>query len=225
MKNKAFTLAEILIVLVIIGVLAVIMMRNLRADNIKEKTYTAKAYKAILAFDQAAMQIRDINKTNCPMGKFIFSSGLKSGSTSEYDYEIGLVNADKTVVNSQQALDIFGEEIKFTQTNLDFCNYSKYCENTNAGIAEEEDKIKAGDIPAAKMAGDVYVGIRVHDIEDCPSFHFPQIENALSPKTKLDGGTPQCWATLYIDANGKDEPNVEGRDIYKFGLDALGVYH
>ena len=73
--------------------------------------------------------------------------------------------------------------------------------------------------------GDVYVGIRVHDIEDCPSFHFPQIENALSPKTKLDGGTPQCWATLYIDANGKDEPNVEGRDIYKFGLDALGVYH
>ena len=167
MKNKAFTLAEILIVLMIMGVLSVVMMQMFKSDSLTEKGNITKAYKAINTFDEAAANIRDVDSTNCPMGSFIYKTGNK---TSGYTYEIGL-NLPETD-KEEAVLDMFGEFIKFEKTGLNFCDYSKYCEQENQGIEEEENKITS--IPAVKFSKDMYAGLTLLDpISNCPSFNLP----------------------------------------------------
>ena len=220
MKNKAFTLAEILIVLVILGALSVVMMQSLRSDNFSKKEYIAKAYKVINTFDEAAVNIRDINSTDCPMGTFLYKSAKNADGT--YDYELGLKlpasNQDKAV------LDIFGKYIKFEKTNLNFCDYSGYCENVNKDIETEADKIT--NIPAVRFSKNMYAGLKLlSEVSDCPDYYLPEISSKITPKTKVSGEKPQCWAKLYADVNGIDAPNELGKDIFVFGLDENGIYH
>ncbi|MBQ8476127.1 type II secretion system protein [bacterium] len=219
MKLRAFTLAEILIVLMIIGVIAVLMLRNLRSDDFKEKTYIAKAYKAIDTFDQASSQIRDVESTNCPLGLLMYKSGFNADGS--YDFEIGVVNSSGNVVNAQEALDIYGEHVKFEKSGFSFCDYTKYCEIQKA----KGNDIEPDDIPGAKLPGDIYVGIKMDGVIDCPNFYLPESNGVLTVRADMKGNMPKCWAKLFIDVNGVDGPNEEGKDIYIYGLDALGVHH
>ena len=220
MKKNAFTLAEILIVLIIMGIIAVMMIANIKSDGFSEKANIAKAYKVINAFDEAAGNIRDINNPKCPTGSFIYRDGKNANGT--YGYSIGLV---LPASNKEQAvLDIFGEFIKFEKTGLNFCDYTKYCDSVNASAASDSDKIT--NVPAAKFSKDIYAGIKILPaIENCPDFYLPESDVKLTPRTSIRDGAPKCWAKLYVDVNGIDAPNTLGKDVFVFGLDEFGVYH
>ena len=211
MKNKAFTLAEILISLTIIGIISILMIKNADTTQIKGKMNTAKAYKVFNAFDNASIQIRELNKVNCPMGTFIVSSG--KNSSGNYVLEKALIDSGKDAVDSQEALDIYGEQIKFSQTGINFCEYSGYCDESTTDIA------------GVKMPGDIYVGMEVTNIGDCPSYYFPEINSQLTVRNNIDNTKPQCWAKLYVDVNGKEDPNTLGEDVFIYGIDAYGIYH
>ena len=213
MKNKAFTLAEILIVLTLIGIISIVMIRSTRSDNIDEKTNIAKAYKAIEVFDEASANVRDMgNKTDCPMGTLMYTTGKKADGT--YDYEIGLnLDADN---KENSFFNIYSNYVKYEKTGLNFCNFSKYCSNNSITTP----------IPAVKISGDTYVGIQILDsVSDCPNFYLPEVSGVITQRTKLKGGKAQCWAKLYIDTNGLNGPNTLGKDVFVFGMDENGINH
>ncbi|MBR2068172.1 MAG: type II secretion system protein [Candidatus Gastranaerophilales bacterium] len=215
MKKTAFTLAELLITIMLIGTISVAMLRNVKSSDFKDRTNIAKAYKAIDIFDQASSQIRDVESEHCPIGQMLYKTGVKADGT--YDYEIGVINSKGETVSAAELLEIYSEHIKFEKTGFSFCTYSPYC-NT-AGYAADK-------VSGAKLPGDIYIGLYVDGVKDCPDFYLPEVKQIVTVrndfKTKKK---PQCWAKLLVDTNGLDQPNALGKDIFVYGIDALGVHH
>ena len=209
MKNKAFTLAEILIVMTIMGILAIVMIQNIKTDTMSEKTNYAKAYKAIEVFDEASANIRHASDADCPLGSLMYTTGKNANGTYDYDIGLNLPDSDK----EEAALNIYSKYIKFDKTNLNFCNFSKYCADNDIS-----------NLAGARFSNDIYIGLEILDsISDCPDFYMPETEGVITQKTKVNGKKAQCWAKLYIDVNGNDGPNTLGKDIYIFGLDENGI--
>ena len=202
MKNKAFTLAEILIALTVVGFLAIVMIRNVKSDAFMEKTEILKAYKAVNIFDEASVNLRDIDSEYCPLGKFI----IKNVNT----YESAV-----SIPSGKTAIDMYSDYIKFEKTGINFCSYSGNCNASSTNI------------PGAKLPSDIYIGIEVLDsIADCPDFYMPEENGQITVKNKMiEGAKPKCWAKLYIDTNGIDAPNTLGKDVFIFGMDEFGVHH
>ncbi len=206
MKKYAFTLAEVIIVMIIIGILTIILARAIRTDKFSEKANIAKAYKAINSFSEAATNIKD-NQTYCPMGSLIYK--IKADGAYSYDYGINLPSSNK----EQAVVNMFADYMKFEKTGLDFCEFSGYC--SKGAITNS----------AVRFSNDIYAGIQVLSaIADCPDFKLPD-GSQVTQRAGLLEGKPKCWAKLYIDVNGLDGPNQEGKDVFIFGLDADGVNH
>ena len=207
----AFTLAEVLITLVIISFISIISIKTIKNNNdsFSGKDDYARVYKVIENFDYAFAQIRDLEKINCPMGKFINKTKIATSGT-KYAYEKVLNAADATAV-----FDILKNYIKFDEEDLNFCDYSGYC----------DDSTQANN-PAGKIAGDIYVGINMYDnISDCPNYYMPDA-GLITVRTDVKtGDKPKCWGNLLIDINGAKSPNSEGEDVYIFGLDENGIHH
>ncbi len=202
MKNKAYTLAEILITLTIVGMLAVIMFKNLRTDDHMEKTFVPKALKAIEVFGEASTQILDVDNANCPMSEFIINNNT-----------IGLYNSSGKAVSSQEAFNMFAKFIKFEKSGINFCDNSGYCESSTS-------------IPAGRISADTYVGLAVTSVTDCPDYYKPGVDTKVSVTTDLlTGAKTKCWAKLYIDVNGAEGPNTEGKDVFVLGMDRRGVHY
>ena len=212
MKKKAFTIAEILVALVVVGIIVKSVVSNVQSDTFQEKANIARAYKVINEFDKASASIIATDSINCPLGALMQKAGKNEDGS--YDYELGLVLPDN---NKEKAvLDIYGEHMKFEKTDLNFCDYSTYCQIANNGTTN---------IPAVRFANTIYAGIKLYnEVQNCPDFSLPETEGKITPHTKMSGETPKCWANLYVDVNGMEEPNIEGKDIFIFGLDEFGIH-
>ena len=220
MNKNAFTLAETLIVITIIGVLAVIMLKSLKTDNFNEKANTAKIYKAIEVFDEASANIRSAvtplgedTDVPCPMGSFIYKIKNADG-TYTYNDGTSLPTSNKEA----KLMEWYGNFIKFEKTGIDFCTYSS-CTGLSSAT---KNKLKTTSV---RFSNDIYVGIEIlAEPADCPAFNLPD-GTSVTPREKTVGGKPQCWAKLYIDVNGTEQPNIAGKDIFILGLDENGIYH
>lgn len=201
MKKRAFTLVEILICLTVIGVLAVILISNLKIDRFNEKSLIAQGHKVMQSYDQASIKIREVETKKCPLASFIAQA---PGENS-----LGLVGADGEMT-LDEVYNLYGNYIKYVNpSKLSFCNNTTYC--TTASL---DDKTIAG----AKLPTGAYVGIQLMKIDTCPDYYIPG-ENTIKKSSEL------CWAKLYVDANGKEEPNQLGKDIFIFGIGDQGVVH
>lgn len=205
-KKTAFTLAEVMIVVVIISFIAITMIKSKQNENIHEKEYIAKAYKAIETVDYALSQIRE-GDAACPMSAFIIKNKIATSGT-KYAYEKALTAADATAT-----FNILKNYIKFEQDGLNFCTYSGYCDASSKNY------------PAGKISGDIYIGIELYDnIADCPNYYTPE-GDSVSIRAGVDGENPKCWANLLVDVNGADGPNTQGSDVFVYGLDAKGIHY
>ena len=207
--KRAFTLAEILIVLIVIGILAVLTLRSFNTKTTKDKINFARANKAVEVYNTASARIRLTENQLCPQQTFIIDSGFDT-------YEKGLLYCAKeeeegeetcAPASSQETVNIFSEHTKFEKKNFDFCEYSGNCDSIHAA--------------GAQLPGDIYTGIEVFDeVSDCPTYYIPGDEEETTPK---EGS--KCWAKLYVDANGPSGPNELGEDVFVFGMDADGVLY
>lgn len=208
-KLKAFTLAEILIVVMIIGVISILALRSLNTKNFEEKQFQASAYKIVEEFQQASVKVREIETESCPASQF----AVDIMGDKEY-----AIYEDGSLANTQQVMDMYSNYLKMENMGLNFCDI------TTAFSADYCAGAAAGQIIGAKVAGDMYVGLEViadtnsGELGDCPSYY------RVNPNT-LVNGNGKCWGRLYFDANGKKGPNVFGQDAFVFGLDESGVIY
>lgn len=208
-KINAFTLAEILIVLMIIGVIAILALRNLNSNNFQKKEFQANAYKAVQEFQSASVKVREIEVEKCPTSEF----------TTEImgEPEYSIYDSPSVLANTDQVLALYGNYLKMENAGLKFCNYTgafadSYC-------STGKDKIKG-----AKISDNMYIGLEVIAdtatgvLGDCPSYY------RVNPNEEVTG-VGKCWGRLYVDTNGKKQPNVYGQDAFVFGLNASGVIY
>lgn len=202
MKKIAFTLAEVLIVLCVIGIIATVLLANIKTDSYQQKANVSMARKIVSNFQNASLSIIEAEKDNCPMGAFILE-------VTRDNKIFGLIDETKADADIEDVLDLYGKYLKFEQQGLKFCDNTTYCSDNS--------------ILGAKF-GKAYVGIKMTtDLPTCPNYKIPDPNAKSGDDIEETEGKGECWATLYIDTNGQEGPNVYGEDVYLFGMDATGV--
>ncbi len=231
MKKLAFTLAEVTLVLVIIGILAIVMIKNIKTDTFKDKELKAGAVKVINDFNIASMKIREIEHDKCPSAAFM----VKAGS-EENDWVYTLIEKDekdatKVLNDATKVLDLYGEYLKFDKPRSGYYNF---CDHT--GGLKDEDCKDSANIAGIRLAGDIYVGLKMNlenDVpKDCPTSYYrintaakdetPGVQNQ-NDEVTISG--EKCWAKLYMDINGNAGPNEVGQDIFVYGMNSDGVLY
>ena len=210
-KKKAFTLLELTVALVIIGVLSVMMLKAISVKEFNVKSSYAKAFKAAETFNIASQNIRLEDTKRCPDRSMIadaagtyYKTLLYCSTPEEPEEGEELTETCNPVSTSQQVMDIYGDFVKYVTKNLDFCANSA-CDVDN--------------LVGAKIAGDIYVAIEpLSSVSDCPSYFHPGDSEQTTPEGK-------CWAKLYVDTNGNAAPNELGQDIFVFPMDGEGVIY
>lgn len=195
--KKAFTLAEMMVCLIVMGILAVIMLLNIKPEMFNKKSNIASAYKAIDEFEKASQRIREKETDSVPSGNFM------TRILGEYEYAI--INEDGTKKDATQVLELFQKYMKIENIGEEFCDNTGFCSSGDSHVG-------------AKLTNDIHIGLDVLDtVEDCP---IPKVP--IDPdKTLPNRG--KCWAKLYVDTNGLKQPNEEGEDVFIFGLNEKGV--
>lgn len=195
--KKAFTLAEIMICISVMGILAVVMLLNIKPEMFNKKSNIASAYKAIDEFEKASQKMREKETQAVPSGDFM------TKVLDEYEYAI--INDDGTTKDATQVLQLFSKYMKIENVGEEFCDNTGYCSSGES-------------YAGAKLTSQIHVGLEVLEkIEDCPIPKIPLDPDAILPERG------KCWGKLYIDTNGTDKPNEEGEDVFIFGLNEKGV--
>ena len=169
--KKAYTLAEIMICVTIIGFLAIAMFLNIKPDTFKKKSNIASAYKAIDEFEKASQKIREKETQAVPSGDFM------TKVLDEYEYSI--INDDGTPKDATQVLELFSQYMKIENVGEEFCENTGYCSTGDSYVG-------------AKLTNEIHVGLEILDsIEDCPEKPGTDGEN-----TNIEGEEPQTSIPL-----------------------------
>lgn len=208
-KYSAFTIVEIILTMTIIATLATVMLVNLKRKDVSDKTFGLNAYKVMEVIQQASSKIRELEKdTRCPTGTFM------ANVLGTYEYTI-LNKAGGSTANATEVASLFGDYMQYQQSNINFCDYTPYCSNTN--------------IKGAKIIGNVYIGFEVlSSISNCPTTYYIPNSSGKGYADKITSTAAQvgkCWGKLYADVNGSAGPNQLGKDVFIWGLGETGLVY
>lgn len=238
-KKTAYTLAEVLICLVLVGFLFTLTSSNLRTDNFNRKARLANLYKAVSAVQEASAKIRDLEPEICPTGSFIEKIGVEDS-----DATVAILDSTGAALTSQKIAEIFGKWIKFEIKDIDYCTYSKFCLGGTQAAADAEqaaaEATEKGETPTpptptttssiygGRIAGGAFVGFEYTGIIDCPSYKNLKDISNVNDESEISAladvpSRGKCWGKLYVDVNGKQGPDLLNNDVFVFGLDAYGV--
>jgi len=229
MKNinkifKAFTLAELLTCLMVLGIIAAIVVSNISKGGLDEQRQQAEAFKALHDYSDITLKLILTHPENFPIGAMM----RKSGET--YSYEIYKSQDDEdgnsVKADAKYLLDLYSGFTKFKKTKAFNKSTStvtdiKLCDVTSCseiGVSDDSN------IATANWFNDVYIALQVgnngESIFDCPSYYYPGVEEEI---VFDENNLKSCWGKLYIDTNGKKAPNKKGQDIFVFGLAEMGI--
>ncbi|MBQ4647071.1 MAG: type II secretion system protein [Candidatus Gastranaerophilales bacterium] len=210
MFKKAFTLAEILITMVIISIIALVLIQTLKPQKYYEQTNLANAYKAVEIINQATTQITSSEPTQCPTGTFTY----KLPGKTDVEFAI-LKSSGSSEAEVEDIVALFGNHIKYEADSLNFCDFTGFCNDS--------------DIKGARIAGGIYIGFeKFSEVDDCPDYFTPGEATKISAPQKYNPLTNtqspvQCWGKVYIDVNGTKGPDTEGQDVFVYGLGEFGI--
>ena len=205
---KAFTLAEVLITLGVIGVVATITIPNL-VKNYQKKAWTTQLQKSYSMLEQSFQ-------------KMLADDGVSKLSDTQVWASKGNVTCSWT--DNAGLKSFLNNSCKDFLTNLK--NYIKIIgvEKYNETIYQlgKSDK---GDLYGPGMATENAISLILSDgtILFFWAFNVTGTTNEVCNTIKsLGGNMCDSAGVLYIDVNGKRGPNTFGRDIFYFYLSDEG---
>ncbi len=202
--KKAFTLAEILLAVGIIGVLAVITTPML-AKNVAEQKDRALLEKAKAQITLGNQNIIQVSNMNSASGRYTdllayiraMDLDFKKGGTITESSSLMLMNGDGTSPFFDVIPGYWGMVSIPSITSVNFGDKYRFYrfKNFPAGVAVPE-----------------VIELTIKDVEeDIDEENLEPDKDPREPKTVI--------ATILIDANGWDKrPNIIGNDVFEFDL-------
>ena len=195
-RKIAFTLAEVLITLGIIGVVAAMTMPSL-ITNYRVKETVSKLKKVNTIFNNAFLQAKEENGE-------ISDWGL-SNSTLDTDTD------DGSIANSNYGRDKFLEILSKHLKTISMCKYSdNSCEvyrptNLQGDIDNSDSYSNRLVLADGTIIGHLY------------------LNNTACNTNWGSGALSQSCGSFKVDLNGSKKPNMYGKDIFQFDITANGI--
>ena len=180
-KKQAFTMAEAILVMTILGIIATIMITTLKPAEFKDKGLKIMAKKVLSEIDTATTQILINNSQNGTM-----STLYNPSNSTIYQFKD---NAHLTGVLYKKYLTATRQA-----TNGTYCSTG-----TNSFF------LKDGACMGIKSGNANY------------NTWFPGENNFTAIKP--------TQGAIYVDINGDEEPNIEGKDRFVFPIDDQGIQY
>ena len=203
MKKYGFTLAEVLITLGIIGVVAAMTIPTLISDY-QKRTY-------VTGLQRAYAQIQQV---------FKLAMAQDAVDLLQNTELIQSINGTNTTDNNDQNAFIskLGEYIKIQKAcnSMDFSNGCHDIQYTDLSDTNTDPFNRGGDIQIFTSDGMIYYFTEM----DKTAYFRNQAD---CDRIKADGGS-MCSdiGTISIDVNGSKGPNKQGRDLFRLDVDAYG---
>ena len=139
-SEEGFTLVELLVVIIIIGILAAISLPNFLSQSAKAKQAEAKQYIGSINRVQTALRVENASFVNTfdslAIGSLVGSTSATS--TTNYNYSItGITDTATVVAQSKDSLlkSYTGGNYRYNNTNSQSTITSALCETLQAGTA------------------------------------------------------------------------------------------
>ena len=203
MKKYGFTLAEVLITLGIIGVVAAMTIPTLISDY-QKRTY-------VTGLQRAYAQIQQV---------FKLAMAQDTVDLLQNTELIQSINGTNTTDNNDQNAFIskLGEYIKIQKAcnSMDFSNGCHDIQYTDLNTNNDSFN-RGGDLQIFTSDGMIYYfyGLR-------KTAYFDTEANCDSKKANGGSKCSSIVDSISIDVNGRKGPNKQGRDLFRFDVDAYG---
>lgn len=189
--KKAFTMAEAILVMTILGIIATIMITTLKPAEFKEKGMNILSKKILSEIDGATTQIILNDSADGSFNKLY--SNFKV-NTSNF--------GTNTALKGNELGNLYKKYLTATRTA---CNNSADCPcyvdaNSNAFFLKDGACLR----------------ITTGNEDDIKTI----LPGETSPQNKST-----TYGSIFFDINGKEEPNMEGKDQFLLPLNSNGIWY
>lgn len=197
MKKFAFTLVELLIVLIILAVFATIMISAIKPNNIKAQAYKKAGEDTYSQIAHATKSILLYNTKNYNLTQLTDSAGVLIDSA---DFLARLI-------------ELYKQNFILKSGTIDATYAAKELTNGTSTISG----VKASDFTGFFIKNGTYFGIKLHG--NCTT----TTNYIYDPSTPNNKTRTNTCGLIFFDVNGAKAPNNLGVDQYILGLGKFGV--
>ena len=203
-----FTMAEAVLVMTILGIIATIMITTLKPAEFKEKALAILANKVMTEIDTATTQILLNDSRDGTMEKLIAVDGTNFGLGTDQD---GLQFGRRMEL-------LLGLYKKYLSASRKACNdnsCSCYKKIVGSGTSP-------GDYRFVNLKNGACLAIRTLSVynSEAQFFNFPGED-----WSKVSNLYINVSGYIYFDINGLEEPNTRGKDIFRIPLGKYGIVY
>lgn len=225
MKKKGFTLAEVLITLGIVGVVAALVIPGLVNDH-QNKTNAARLAVAVNNFETALTTMISKEGAGDLYGTSAFrvaQGGQAYNDASQASNNALQINGTSSAAIQDSFIGNLAQYMSLTRVTDSINTYyggnGPYVMDTNGkkgGITSTYGIDRAPMLAESKNG--VLYAMRAFGFGD---------GNTITPQAAAARGTSLCSDAidLAIDVNGKEGPNIHGRDIFDFYVGSDGILY
>ena len=197
-KKHAFTMAEAIIVMTILGIIATIMITNLKPSEFRDKGLQVMAKKNIEQIDQVIQQILNNHSQD---------------GTLEKLYELGTTTTFNFYTESEKADSLFKKYLATTRKGFD---------------ANKDGDINIFDVVKIhlKQPNDEFVECISSHLSNISYAYTLKdgTEICIAPEESTTCVTSGALGYLIFDVNGwEQEPNILGKDTFVLPLNEKGI--
>ena len=194
--KRAFTMAEAIIVMTILGIIATIMITNLKPTEFRDKGLQVLAKKVLMQLDTATQQIMVNNTQN---GKL--TTVYIPNSTTQVAFN---------AIDASNLAILYKKYLVTTRKSCTSANDCGVCYPTNT-------------VQAAYFYLKDGACVRIWRGTSTGGFttQFPGETNSISANVSYGGS----MGFALFDVNGLDEPNVWGKDLFQVPINADGIFY
>ena len=190
--RKALTTAELMIAMTIIGVIAVLVLPSL-IENYQNKIYLTKLKKSYMAISNAVEQA-------------CVDSNVSSFKLTPYagNHDLSAVrNFFNKYLNVKSSVSAFADKYEIITDRV--------------ATEAELDAIDDADLKEQYASGDKKIKERKSGLTS--SYLRVVLNDGQALAMMCETASNNCY--IFLDVNGKDEPNTEGRDMFCFRIDQI----